>query len=171
MPAFEIKLTMPDLPKTIEAFEAEPALRLTMINEALRSCGKVLTPAIKAETPVGKGEHRGPGRRLSGSTSARIRTEGGDQQLVISQNARTERGVSYGIFVREGTKPHDITPRDAKALHFFIGGREVFALRVHHPGTKPNNYPQRAYDKVAGQVDSIIANINQMTAERLAGSK
>ena len=56
MPAFEIKITMPELPKTIAAFEAEPTLRLTMINDTLRACDKILTPAIKAETPVISGK-------------------------------------------------------------------------------------------------------------------
>ena len=162
MPVFEIKLKMPELPKTIAAFEAEPALRLTMINDTLRACDKILTPAIKAETPVRTG-------KLQKSTHHRISMAGTDQVLEISQNAKTYHGVSYGIFVREGTKPHEIRPRDVKALHFFIGGREVFVMKVHHPGTKPNDYPQRAYEKVSGEIDDTVSKINQMTAERLGG--
>jgi hypothetical protein len=34
------------------------------------------------------------------------------------------------------TKPHVIEPRNAKALRFIIGGRVVFARRVHHPGSR-----------------------------------
>ena len=164
MPVFEIKLKMPELPKTIAAFEEEPALRLAMVNDTLRACDKILTPAIKAETPVISG-------KLQKSTHHRITSSGGDQVLEITQNAKTKRGVSYGIFVREGTKPHEIRPRDVKALHFFIGGREVFVMKVHHPGTKPNDYPQRAYEKVSGEIDNTVAKVNQMTAGRLAGGK
>ena len=150
MPAFEIKITMPELPKTIAAFEAEPALRLTMINDTLRACDKILTPAIKAETPVRTG-------KLQKSTHHRIYSSGGDQVLEITQNAKTSHGVSYGIFVREGTKPHQRTSSAGK----------VFT----HPGTKPNHYPQRAYEKVSGEIDNTVSKINQMTAERLAGGK
>lgn len=47
-------------------------------------------------------------------------------------------------FVLDGTRPHIIRPRRKKALRFEIGGREVFAAVVHHPGTKPNNFLGRA---------------------------
>jgi phage gpG-like protein len=40
------------------------------------------------------------------------------------------------------TPPHDIYPSKAKALHFTIGGREVFAKVVHHPGSK---MPERSF--------------------------
>ena len=36
-----------------------------------------------------------------------------------------------------GTKPHIITPKHAKVLHWVNeGGQDVFAMRVRHPGTK-----------------------------------
>jgi hypothetical protein len=77
--------------------------------------------------------------------------------LEITQNAKTSHGVSYGFFVREGTKPHQRTSSAGK----------VFT----HPGTKPNDYPQRAYEKVSGEIDNTVAKVNQMTAGRLAGGK
>ena len=53
-------------------------------------------------------------------------------------------GVVYaGIHERGGrTKPHIIRPKNAKALHFMIGGKGVFAMMVNHPGSK---LPQRSY--------------------------
>ncbi|MFF1965434.1 hypothetical protein ACFVW5_17835 [Streptomyces sp. NPDC058232] len=47
-------------------------------------------------------------------------------------------------FVLDGTRPHVIRPRRAKALRFEIGGRVVYAAYVRHPGTKPNNFLKRA---------------------------
>ena len=169
---FEVSITIPELPETLKRFQAVPALRVSMINEALRECGSILTPAIKAETPIGKSPRgkatHGGGRSLAASTTARIRIEGNDQQLTITQNAKTADGVSYGVFVREGTKPHTIEARNKKALRFFMGGQEIFVKKVHHPGTKPNPYPSRAYDKVKGQIEKIVAGINQKTAENIA---
>lgn len=54
------------------------------------------------------------------------------------------RGVPYARIHEYGgqTRPHDIVPRNAKALHFWIGGKEVFSQRVHHPGSK---IPMRSY--------------------------
>jgi len=52
--------------------------------------------------------------------------------------------VSYARIHEFGgkTAPHDIYPRRARALHFTIGGQEIFARVVHHPGS---NIPARPY--------------------------
>ncbi|MFC9604538.1 hypothetical protein ACFTTN_13900 [Streptomyces niveus] len=47
-------------------------------------------------------------------------------------------------FVLDGTRPHIIRPRRAKALRFQVGGRVVFAAYVRHPGTRPNDFMGRA---------------------------
>ncbi|WP_328638359.1 hypothetical protein [Streptomyces canus] len=47
-------------------------------------------------------------------------------------------------FVLDGTRPHIIVPRRAKALRFEAGGGIVFAKRVRHPGTRANNFLARA---------------------------
>jgi hypothetical protein len=61
----------------------------------------------------------------------------------------------------KGTRPHDIRPRNKKALRFKVGGRTVFAKVVHHPGndgtrwfsnTGPREWSgalQRAYQRLA----------------------
>ncbi|WP_326813932.1 MULTISPECIES: hypothetical protein [unclassified Streptomyces] len=47
-------------------------------------------------------------------------------------------------FVLDGTRPHVIRPRRAKALRFEVGGRVVYAAYVRHPGTRPNDFMGRA---------------------------
>ncbi|MFE0545213.1 hypothetical protein [Streptomyces sp. NPDC058891] len=47
-------------------------------------------------------------------------------------------------FVIEGTRPHVIRPRRARALRFEVGGQVVFAAYARHPGTRPNPFLQRA---------------------------
>lgn len=42
----------------------------------------------------------------------------------------------YAAAVHQGSRPHLIRPRRAKALHFFVGGREVFTKLVRHPGVR-----------------------------------
>lgn len=44
--------------------------------------------------------------------------------------------VSYATYLEEGTRPHVIRPKRAKAIRFKVAGRTVFAQIVHHPGTK-----------------------------------
>ncbi|MFD0208946.1 hypothetical protein ACFVH9_07400 [Streptomyces hirsutus] len=47
-------------------------------------------------------------------------------------------------YVLDGTRPHVIRPRRAKALRFEAGGEVVFAAYARHPGTRPNNFLGRA---------------------------
>lgn len=51
------------------------------------------------------------------------------------ESAKIGPHVPYAVFVHEGTAPHEIRPRFAKALAFEIGGVTIFAKRVQHPGT------------------------------------
>jgi hypothetical protein len=57
--------------------------------------------------------------------------------------------VRYAKFVIGGTRPHIIRARRAKALHFQMDGRDIFAKSVQHPGTRPNNFIGRAARTVA----------------------
>ena len=49
-----------------------------------------------------------------------------------------EVDTDYAVFVSEGTRPHVIRPRTARALRFPTANGIVFAARVNHPGTRPN---------------------------------
>lgn len=53
--------------------------------------------------------------------------------------------------VNDGTRPHIIRPRRARALRFTVNGRVVFARVVNHPGTKPRPFLDRALREVAAQ--------------------
>jgi HK97 gp10 family phage protein len=59
--------------------------------------------------------------------------------------------VYYAPYVNDGTRPHTIRPRRGKALRFTIGGRVVYARVVHHPGTRPRPFLDRALREVAAQ--------------------
>jgi hypothetical protein len=56
---------------------------------------------------------------------------------VISTNPHT-------AFVHNGTRPHIIRPRRARALRFEVDGRIVFAKIVHHPGYRGDPFLTRA---------------------------
>lgn len=51
--------------------------------------------------------------------------------------------TDYLGYVLNGTPAHLIFPR-GQALRFMAGGSLVFASRVFHPGTAPNNFMLRA---------------------------
>jgi HK97 gp10 family phage protein len=59
----------------------------------------------------------------------------------------------YARYVHEGTRPHIIRARNAKALHFYwdkVGG-EVFFKSVNHPGTKARPFLRTAGRTVAAR--------------------
>ncbi len=43
--------------------------------------------------------------------------------------------LNYALPVELGSKPHDITPKNGKALFFMMRGMPIFAKKVHHLGT------------------------------------
>lgn len=57
--------------------------------------------------------------------------------------------VAYAPMVNDGTKPHIIRPKRAKALRFKAGGKTLFAKVVHHPGTRARPFLDRALTDVA----------------------
>lgn len=59
--------------------------------------------------------------------------------------------LEYAGFVNDGTRPHQIRPRNAQVLRFNVGGRVVFARVVNHPGTKARPFLDRALREVAAQ--------------------
>ena len=67
-----------------------------------------------------------------------------DTLTAITAKVFSSGDVKYaGIHEFGGTtKPHDIVATKAKALHFVMGGKEMFLKRVHHPGSK---MPERSF--------------------------
>lgn len=54
---------------------------------------------------------------------------------------RVGSDVDYSYMHHEGTQPHVIRPRNARALRWVAdNGDVVFARSVQHPGTAPNRY-------------------------------
>lgn len=74
----------------------------------------------------------------------------------------TGTGVSYAIFVEYGTRPHTITPDDAQALNFSVGGQEVFAKKVEHPGTEPQPFLRSAAEETQRRMDEAVEGANSL---------
>jgi len=53
--------------------------------------------------------------------------------------------VDYASDVEFGTKPHVIVPKNKKALHWKSGGKDVFAKKVNHPGTRPQPFIRNTF--------------------------
>jgi hypothetical protein len=101
--------------------------------------GPLVRDALKDKAPIGRGPRAG---RLKSAIRYSRQTGPGSVAL------RFEAHVPYVHYVLDGTRPHTITPKAARALRFqFYGhapGAVVFAKRVKHPGTRANRFNHRA---------------------------
>jgi hypothetical protein len=73
------------------------------------------------------------------ANQAPVRT--GNLRASISSDISEDQSITgthtgYGLFADQPTAPHTIYPNVAKMLRFNIGGQDIFARQVEHPGTK-----------------------------------
>lgn len=66
--------------------------------------------------------------------------------------------VEYAPFVNDGTRPHVIRPKNARALRFVVGGQVVFAKVVHHPGARAKPFLDRAVREVTAGRGYTVRN-------------
>jgi hypothetical protein len=121
--------------------------------------GAEVTPlvqgALKAKAPVAKEN----GGRLRDSIRHKQVNGSG-----LTVTFYTE--VPYARYVLDGTRPHEIRPRTAKALHWKDAGGDVFAQVVNHPGTRPNKFPERAIKPL---LPALQGRFRQISMEALGG--
>lgn len=88
---------------------------------------------------------------LQKATRARvIRTAGG--KLVRVSNLK-----SYASGIEQGTRPHRITARNAKALRWLTtNGSVVFRRSVSHPGTKPYWFLRTAVNTASSRAERML---------------
>lgn len=75
-----------------------------------------------------------------------------EDAVVATSPLKVRTGVTakanYAVYVHEGTAPHIIRARNARALAFTVDGRQVFAKYVRHPGTSANPFLRQAAELV-----------------------
>lgn len=139
------------------ASKADTVAKIT-INDGFRALAKLVVPRLRANTPVREG-------KLAASTVGEILGALDDQELEIRQAARSPEGVFYGYIVREGRGP--VYAKNAKALHFFIGGQEFFRKSVGP--AEPNPYHRKTLEEVGPEIQEIVNQMGQRIAAYLSG--
>lgn len=106
-------------------------------------------------------------RRKTGNMSRSI----GHEQT-SDTSGRLYARANYAGYVERGTQPHVITPRVAAVLAWpgsgmarltgsaRVGASMVFAMRVHHPGTRPHPFIEpgaKAAIEGAGLANEVVA--------------
>jgi hypothetical protein len=136
----EFAIQLEGISKLTAAFEQSPENATPILQRALSASQAILAKNTTKSTV--------PWR--SGFLTQTFKAEMAD--LVL----RWFPTASYANFVEFGTKPHDIFPKDKKAL--FWAGAEHPVKVVHHPGTKANDFMGRI---MAASVDEINETFGQ----------
>lgn len=79
------------------------------------------------------------------------------QKIISGLSARIISTASYIMPVERGSKPHLIVAKNARALHFFIDGEEVFVKSVKHPSSHGRFFIQRTAETVRSNAPVILA--------------
>ena len=98
--------------------------------------------------------------RKTGRLKASIKKQntGNGGFVFVSKNI-----APYADFVLDGTRPHDIRPRNKKAL--FWKGAKHPTKRVHHPGTKSNPFIDRGATNMMPEIDHRIQILEKWLTE------
>lgn len=95
-----------------------------------------------------------------------------DSGETITGKAYSSGDVKYAAIHEFGGKTgaHDILPKKAKALAFMVGGKQIFAAIVHHPGSV---MPERSFmrSSLADMRDEIIDGLRQAAIDAMNGDQ
>lgn len=79
------------------------------------------------------------------------------QIRILNQKVIIGPDTDYANFVEFGTAPHEIKPKNKKALAFRVGGKTVIVKSVHHPGTKAQPFVRPAFDAWVDTLGGLVA--------------
>lgn len=88
--------------------------------------------------------------QLIGSFSHEV--ESSDREII----GRIKNSAGHAAYVEFGTPPHEIRPKDKKALAFQIGGKTIITKVVHHPGTQGIPFMRGAMISKKREVKEIL---------------
>ena len=138
-----------DTSQLLNATKKEPMIALQEINNAIRKSALKIQSLSQKSAPVNTGA-------LRQSIQSRFEPLKG----IVEAMAK------YAIYVHEGTRPHDIFPKNKMALANVRKG-QFFGKHVKHPGTKANPFMKKSVDEAmqwitkyfSDAVDNIIKRI------------
>lgn len=115
-------------------YRSRPVPTETLLRSGGGPVGRMLGSISRETTRQAKllaAPHRRTGRYGS-SFSSRSSQTGRGPRVTVRNDA------PYALILERGSRPHLIVPRrPGYPLRFSIAGRQVFAMRVRHPGTRP----------------------------------
>jgi len=125
----------------MQRFKGYPSERAAFLDEA----GTFIEDTLRSKMPVKTGW-------LVNSITKQVRGRAEGVKVTVT--------APYAMYVDQGTRPHMIFPRYAKALKFEVGGQTIFSKYVSHPGTA-------GYHFIEQTVEEAGPKLVDMAMERL----
>ena len=152
----DFRIEAPSLNRLRRRLQEAPRIVREEMRAGMETAGEILRDEVQARTPVDTG-------RLRKSVSVNITGGGAFMQVTVGSD------VEYARWVEEGTRPHVIVPRRARALRFLVGGRVVFARRVMHPGTQGAAMFREGWEAAQPRIRRVFAARLGRVTRRLSG--
>lgn len=140
-----------DADSWLSSFDA--ALKIVRWGE---SWGDRVAEEMRKQAPYRESESANEGEEDSEHLRDSI-AFGGSHPLGAGAQMTWTSDVAWARYVVEGTEPHEIHAVVAKALHWEGPNGSQFAVSVMHPGTDPNPFPLRAFEKLTPQLLESLA--------------
>ena len=140
---------------------SDGGLRQVQLERAEVLAAKVQEEARRL-APVGKSELTGERKRFYESLEAQTEATETGFRIVL----KTDQG-QLRQWLREGTAAHEIEAVNASALRFETAEGAVYARRVQHPGTKPNDWEDRLRMLVESEARDEAGRIGARLAKEL----
>lgn len=87
------------------------------------------------------------------------------KDTALNHQVYVNRLVNYALFVEYGTRPHEIWPRNKKALWW---PDAIFPRKmVYHPGTAPNPFFQRGIERSKPEIEKRIREFEKWVEEHI----
>lgn len=146
------------------------------VTKEFRTFGKGLQEEARREAPVQTGKLRDSIKyKLTNADTSKVAIS-----LYAGNNERPEVVVRTVLL---GSRPHEIRPKKPNGVLVFnsyrgskvakrggvtnikLKGGLVFTRRVHHPGTKPNDFLGRAFNTMQPTLDNMLKRIGRLTID------
>ena len=134
-----------------------------VMQDLVQETSDVLTPFLRQNAPV-RQHYLFDGTMIPGG---QLRNS---LHFTVGQFGSYLSGAKQGKWVIGGTKPHPIRPKAASMLAFFWPkvGTGVRFKKVNHPGTKANDFRERAIQQALDEM-AIQDVANRIMTEWMAG--
>lgn len=141
----DVRLSLHGVDRLLDAYSRAPA----MVGRTMRNAVEESLELVKREAET---THRFQTRtgRLGKSVEKAMT---GNASGVVFLN---EAVAPHAAAIHDGSRPHVILPRNKKLLRWASNGRFIRALKVNHPGTRPDPFLHRAADSMAPMVQTRL---------------